>query len=180
MSDKPSIPKFRSEQRDFVMDRLAHDIPYADIIVDFRRMYPYFCDPFDADVLDKTLKDRLRTLKSQNSEVLAEIAQDDSQPIIPITSPFYRLHYLDKLLHNTPEVEVVAEGTDSNGNPYRRMKSNRADILKMLSLAEQIFENLLGVSDGKVREEMPKMVETQVLGPPPEQSTIGDSDANSH
>lgn len=175
MSEPTKLPKFTSEQREFVMDRLSRDVPYAEIVDDFKRMYSYFCEPFSDDVLDKCLRERLRTLKNKNKDELLQMSEEGSQPLIPITNPYYRLQYLDKMLHDTPDIEVVAY--DGNGNPKK--KSNRADKLKMFEMAERIFEKMLGIDDEQVRQEMPKMVSSEVLGPPPEQSNQGVVDANS-
>lgn len=175
MSEKVKIPKFTSDQRDFVMGHLASETPYAEIVDEFLRMYPYFSESFDEAVVRKTLNDRLRKLKSDHSEELLDQSEDGESPLIPITCPYYRLRYIDRMLHETPDIEVVAY--DGNGNPKK--KSNRSEKLKMLELAERIFEKMLGIEDSEVRENMPTMVPSNVLGPPPDQSSLGDGDVNS-
>lgn len=193
MSDrvKVKVPSFTSAQRKFVMDRLAMDMPYSEIIEDFCRMYPYFCEPFDSDVLHKRLHDRFRKMKSEHKSELSAMSSDSeslsesgdadaasvpavsSELLIPITCPYYRLRYLDRMLHDTPDVEVVSY--DNNGNPKK--KSNRSEKLKMLEMAERIFESMLGIDDAEVRKEVPRLVQTDIFASAAKDSEA--SDANS-
>lgn len=185
MSSQPKNLKLTTDQREFVLERLAADMPYTEIISDFTRMYPYVCEAYDPEVFRTRLYDQLRKLKSDNKNSDTSTETDGSpshpagQPLIPITNPYYRLRYLDKLLHETPALEVVSEGTDSNGNPYQKKKSNRADIIKMLELAERIFEKMLGIEDAEVRSEMPKLIQTDAFGTASVQEGSEVSDANS-
>ncbi len=119
------------------MDRLLLDVPYVEIIEEFERMYSHVCQAFDSEVLHRRLHGQLRKMKHEGLDLESE---SGSEPLIPITNPYYRLQYLDKMLHETPDIEVVAY--DGNGNP--KMKSNRADKIKMLEMAERIFEKMFG------------------------------------
>ena len=179
MSSEKIVPPFTTAQREFMMERLANDIPYADIISDFKRKHPQFCLPFSDEDLDKKLNDRLRTLKSQNKEKIAALSENGSTPsVLWVTDDASLLGYLQDLLEKTPEVEVTAEGVDHNGNPYKKFKSNRPDICKIIGQIRSIT-NPGGAGGGGAGPQMPRMATTKVMGTPPDQSGSKVSDANS-
>ncbi len=72
MSTQPIQLKLTTDQREFVMDRLLKDIPYAEIIEDFKRMYPHVCEAFDAKVFHERLHGQLRKMKHEGLDTESE------------------------------------------------------------------------------------------------------------
>ena len=150
-------PAFTTEQRIFVFSLLAEDVKNAEVIAKFKERYPYYCDPFPEDVLKKNLSERLRTYRSKNKDEIALYKEQSFPSELLVSDPKYLLGYLQKLLLTTPEVEVVAEGVDSLGNPYTKRKSNRPDICKMISLILSITGfGEAGVSSGVSKPSLSK------------------------
>ncbi len=84
MSTQPKQLKLTTEQREFVMDRLLKNMPYAEIIEDLKRMYPQVCEAFDAKVFHERLHGQLRKMKHEGLDTVFE---SNSKLLIPIANP---------------------------------------------------------------------------------------------
>ncbi len=72
MSMQPKHLKLTTDQRKFVMDRLLLDIPYAEIIEEFERMYSHVFQAFDSEVLRERLHGQLRKMKHEGLDTESE------------------------------------------------------------------------------------------------------------
>lgn len=84
MSTQPKNLKLTTDQREAVMDHLVKDIPYAEIIEDFKHMYPHVSESFDPEVLQDRLYSQLRKMKHESLDTVFE---SNSKLLIPIANP---------------------------------------------------------------------------------------------
>lgn len=173
MADK-TFPPFTSGQRDFILSRLADGQKYKEIISAFKSEYPHLIAPFEGTDVDKILYDRMKLLKSRKSEELETWASSEQQgtdsevneemPLVPLADAYYQLKFLNDLAENTPAESVVSEGTDSNGKPFKKYRSNRADIVKIVELMRKIVVDMVSVDDKKIKSALLKLRPAGVLG----------------
>lgn len=166
MADK-KFPRFTSEQQEFIMARLAAEDDYGNIMNDFKLKFPHVVAPFESDIVDKILYDRIKLIRSRKSDELENYIEGDaSEPIAPLADAYGQLKFLNDLVLSTPAESVVSEGVDSNGNPFKKNKSNRADIVRMIELMRRIAVDLVTISDDEMKEKLPELVAAGVLGIP--------------
>lgn len=166
------LPDLTADQQLFIMRRLAAEETYMEICVAFIEAYPGFsAENMPSDVVADRLYDRIRKLKSAKSEEIAKLASElgPRPESIRSKNAAYRFALLDKMLHETPDTEVIYETPEG----VKKIQCNRAVKVKMIELMEKIegtFDKEGGSHDGQPAGWMPSMVSSDVLGPPPNQA----------
>lgn len=144
------LPPLTEAQQRFILTHLAAERPYAEICALFLEAYADFGMELPSDIVLSRLYDTIRKLKRSRSEEISEIGQQ----LIRSKDPEYRFRVLDKLLHETPDVEVIY----STPEGVEKKQCNRAVKVKIIELMERIDGTFDNSGADTWRTEKPEMV----------------------
>lgn len=153
------LPSLTTEQQLFILTHLAFEKTYTVICQLFLEQYKDFGSGLDAEVVASRLYDTIRKLKRSRAEEIAEIGKN----VVRSQDPDYRFKYLDKMLHDTPDVEVIY----STPEGIEKKQCNRAIKVKMIELMERIDGTFDRVGSGYRDMHEPPVLVPDPFGPPP-------------
>ena len=127
------IRHLRPDEKDYVVDCLAHDVEVKETVVYFKEMFPDFGKGVDPDMLNRILAKRIYDIKRKNRDEIEACCLNfpDSVTHIPLAHPEVRLRYLQRLLDKS----LARIGVDADGNSYEVYRSQVGERLKIIKMA---------------------------------------------
>ena len=128
------IRHLRPDEKDYVVDCLAHDLEVKETVANFKEMFPDFGRAVDPDTRNHILAKRISDIKRKNRDEIesCRLNSPNSGTHIPMEHPVVRLRYLQRLLFQTPNMSLARIGVDADGNSYEVYRSHVGERLAIL------------------------------------------------